>query len=429
MNKKIKNISFIFWLLLITRFTVIGQELTIKDCLENAIIPLPNLATDNNDLADLHFLKQRLKNKQIIIFGESGHGDGLTFEIKTKLIKFFVKRLDYNVIAFEGGGFWEMFYARHNILTGKSTEKEISNSWFNIWSSSRQTQSLIDFINEHKKKIDILGIENQLGNQYSPEFAGILDSLIGEKAFKGIDMPSFDNNFRLYYYSVVIDTSYRRKVNLPELKSDLKIIKNNLSKINSIEAKVMMQGIINIEGFMKQMDLYNGNYSNQNKAINLRDSLMAENVMWYMNQYPEAKIIVWTANLHAAKNLDQIIYKEDDDFYQKYIPLGQRLTEKFGDKVYSVAFTSISGETATIYQNQPSLISVDENSFDYHLGKEISANYAFIDFEKARNTGNCRESAFGSTILGYHLHDGKWFDVFDGVVFIRTMQRSTVQHE
>ena len=57
------------------------------------------------DLAskDFRFLDKALKDVDIVLLGEISHGDGKTFIVKTELIKYLHKNLDFDVLVFESG--------------------------------------------------------------------------------------------------------------------------------------------------------------------------------------------------------------------------------------------------------------------------------------------------------------------------------------
>ena len=139
---------------------------------------------------------------------------------------------------------------------------------------------------------------------------------------------------------------------------------------------------------------------------------------------PDEKVIIWTANLHASHNLDEAIYKDDDDFYQTFTPLGQRLKSKYGNEVFSIAMISTEGQSAIWNLPTPYPIEIPESSWDYQLSKVIDYDYAFINFRNIANNDQCSQLKFESTILGYHKHTGNWFNIFDGVLYIRKMYRS-----
>lgn len=394
------------------------------DCYSSHITKIDDFYTNNTDFSDLEFLKKELQNKKIVVLGESGHGDGASFEAKTKLVKFLVEEMNYSTLAFEGGGFTEMAFASEKISQRKDAVAEIKKSWYSLWSDSKQIQDLLKYI-DNKDSLNLLGIENQLGNKYSWNLADIYKILAGELVFKDVDFDHFKKNLQNYYHSTFdADTAIANQVDVERLKDDLATIKKNTAAIDSKNARIVHQGVLNIEGLMTQLELNKGTYQQQNISISLRDSLMAENVKWYLEEYPDEKIIIWTANFHATRTLENAIYKEGDDFYQVFNSLTNRLVDKYGDEVYAVAFTSVTGENAFNFHEDAEKIDVSEDSWDFQMATEIDYDYAFINFKEIRKNPNCANLIFNSTVLGYKSHLGDWFNVFDGVFFIREMYRS-----
>lgn len=403
---------------------ILSQTIFESKIYSKYVYKIDNINPTETNYSDLEFLNRKLQDKQIIILGENGHGDGSTFEAKTRLIKYLTTQLDFKTIAFEGGGFFEMYYASLNTDKQNDFFSEIQNSWFEIWSNSSQTKALIDYLEQNKDSINYFGIENQAGNKYWTDLPLILENLIGGDAFRSVDYNEFNSNYINFYKSIYVDTSLSSKVDISKLQMDLKTIKHNLSGIQNRHCKIMIQAILNVEGFIRQMQLNYGTYSEQNKSISLRDSLMTENVKWWIENNPNKKLIIWTANFHAANNLNQTIYAPGDDFYQIMKPLGQRLKDEYGKKVFSLAFTSSQGNHANIYQIEPSSIITDTNSWENELANRINYDYAYIDFEKIKRKRKYCNFTFDSHLLGYTNRPGNWLNIFDSVFYIRTMTRS-----
>jgi len=403
-------------------FRSFSQDTVPATCYENEITQINSINPNDTNFSDLYFLKTILANNKIVILGESGHGDGASFEAKTRIIKFLVENMGYRTIAFEGGGFLEMNFAESRIKRGKDVKTEFEKSWYALWSKSKQIQPLFDFFTS-KNDLNYWGIENQLGNIYSWNYIPIIDSLIGPDAFKGVNFDTVKADIgTLMRYPY--DSNLRKTVSLSKIKTELQIIRNNVENLNLPQSDFVKQAILNIEGTIDANELFYGSHEEYNKSIGIRDSLMASNVLWYLKKNPDEKVIIWTANLHASHNLDEAVYKDDDDFYQTFIPLGQRLKSKYGSEVFSIAMISTEGQSAIWHLPTPYPIEIPESSWDYQLSKVIDYDYAFINFRNIANNPRCRQLKFESTILGYHQHTGNWFNIFDGVFYIRKMYRS-----
>ncbi|MBB1149861.1 erythromycin esterase family protein [Myroides sp. NP-2] len=165
-----------------------------------------------------------------------------------------------------------------------------------------------------------------------------------------------------------------------------------------------------------------GGFDNENVFVNIRDKYMANNVIWHKKNNPSAKIIVWIANFHGAKQIQKVVYKEDNrDLYKGFKLFTEYLLEAFPDKIYSIAFTSSIGEVKGIVQgSEPFSITTKVNSLEYYLDKQ-NTPFGYLDFNEIKvKKPFFEEKSFDAMILGYDTKPGQWLNVFDGVFYIKT---------
>jgi erythromycin esterase-like protein len=81
-------------------------------------IPLRATPPDPDDFADLEPLRETLGRARIVVLGEGSHGEGTTFAVKTRLVRFLHQRLGYDVLAFESG-FYDCWKAWQRIEAGE----------------------------------------------------------------------------------------------------------------------------------------------------------------------------------------------------------------------------------------------------------------------------------------------------------------------
>ena len=133
---------------------------------------------------------------------------------------------------------------------------------------------------------------------------------------------------------------------------------------------------------------------------------MAENMSWIIKNFPEEKFIVWTANFHGAKDISQTRYPADSLLYFTFQSMGEHVYAELGDKVFSLAFTSLWKNENHIGMLETEIANVVGN-----------APYAFINFENLRFADDYRDVEFESSVFGKKR--GKWLYIFDGIYFIR----------
>jgi hypothetical protein len=114
------------------------------------------------------------------------------------------------------------------------------------------------------------------------------------------------------------------------------------SKGTTVELEVIMQWVRNLNtafSYVEYAGFINGagaNLTNRN-----RDTQMAENIDWIVKKFPEERFIVWCANFHGAKDISQTQYLADSLLYFNFQAMGETVHATSGDKMYSLAFTSL----------------------------------------------------------------------------------------
>lgn len=401
-----------------------AQDLFDQRFYNTYVHPIESKNSSDSNFNDLHFLKSLVQNKQLIILGEAGHGDGTAFEMKTRIIKYLNQEMGYNTVIFEGGGFLEMNFIQDTLLKHLPLNDLIRNSWFNIWSNSKQCNDLIEYMANNPSKISFAGMENQAGTNYWLESPKIMYRLGGEQLFENIDFDNFELNFTTFYYNNFVYYKDSLPYNEADFITSIKSIQHNAQTVNTKNAQIIDQTLVNLLGFIEQLKLANGDYNQQNNGIELRDSLMVQNVLWWLKQHPNEKAIIWTANLHGADKLELAQYKPNDNFYQEINPFCEQLKTTLGQKVYSIAITASTGEVYNMYENKNEKIQAEQGTLEFELGQKIAYDFAYVDFNSARKLKRYKNKRFNTIILGYSNKPGQWMEMFDGIVFIRTMEPS-----
>ncbi len=355
-----------------------------------------------------------LKEKDIVILGEAGHGDGKTFEVKANLIKYLIEKEGFNALAIEGAGFIDMQIKNSVIPVDSLLVFKYKKEWLPWWGYSKQTKLLIDFLKTHNT-LKYIGLESYAHT----ELRDFLNKRLSEVEKNMQVLSKFDS-----VYSQLKGDNFKctSMADLDFYQQQLDKIRNenDIVKTNGLLLQVVNNESVNIDN-QKYSNIIGG-FEAENIYVNIRDRQMANNLIWYKKRNPKAKIIVWIANFHGAKNIGQIRYKEDiPDLYASFTLFNDYLVQEYGDKVYSMAFTSFKGGFGELLFSDapPGMINTPNNSLESELGKK-NFDFAFIDFESVRKKKpNWRNKIFNSTLLGYDNKPGKWLDVFDGIFYIR----------
>lgn len=258
---------------------------------------------ENLSIKDLSFLKDELKDVQVVMLGELDHHDGNVFEMKTKVVKYLYQEMGFKTIAFESGVF-DVWKAQQAIKSGEDTKRAIIKSLFSIWSKRNEFQSFIEFYDKNKKDLKLYGFDNQITgtygqmdlindlysycNEYNFEFKLKQDDLSLLVESMNLSWVFDDDEISYKQYKKELTNLLEKIEQKPKLESHFywtQIIKNLLSLAEELNANEE-------ENFGSFWASANYNY---------RDRQMADNLLAYIKKYPEEKIICWGCQCSFCK--------------------------------------------------------------------------------------------------------------------------------
>ena len=369
-------------------------------------------------------IKNAVKDKRIVIFGEAGHADGRTFEIKSELIEYLNADNEYDVIL-EGMGFLDGAVLQGVLppLCIDSNYLDVANAWNPLWSQTKEASSLVEAMRSGKVRYWGMDCNPSLSDYFlipylmasSPSVSSVLGGCV------------FDSLMPIHDRMMSMDTTLTHK-ELDYFDSKMNQARKALEEETDLEKKAILDmAIDNALAFSEQVRLGFTEWDAQNEGINIRDRQMAENVTWYLNHFPERKVIIWTANFHGAKHINQINYgkEPDPDLYNKYVLCGEHLEKAFPKQLYSLAFTSGGGSEGYFYATDSTAIVPDSTSMEFQLNQR-GMEYGFCDLSQRKDW---TDMVFNSIILGYDCKPGKWAQVFDGVFYLKENHKAHLVQE
>jgi len=367
----------------------------------------------SDEQASFEPIKTAVKDKRIVILGEAGHADGKTFEIKSKLIEFLNANNEYDVVL-EGMGFLDGAVLQGVLppLCIDSNYLDVANAWYGLWSQTKEAAPLVEAMRSGKVRYWGMDCNPSLGDYFlipyllasSPSVSNVLGG------------SAFDSLMAIHDRMMGMDTTLTHN-ELDYFDSKMNQARKALEEETDLEKKAILDMTIdNALAFLGQLRLGFTDWDAVNAGINIRDRQMAENVEWYLNRFPDRKVIIWTANFHGAKKIDQIMYgkEPEPDLYKKFVLLGEHLENAFPGQVYSLAFTSGDGSTGFYYANDSTAIMPDSTSMEFRLNQR-GMEYGFCDLSQKKDWVDI---GFNSIVFG-DCKSGKWARAFDGIFFMK----------
>ena len=221
------------------------------------------------------------------------------------------------------------------------------------------------------------------------------------------------------------------------------LIEKHISKIKNknLDAKIIEQ---TFKSVVADFD-YTLKSAQEEKIYiqNPRDKQMAENLIFLQNQFPNEKFIGWGASYHFANELSDFDYTATTENYitklhnltkkltshshstldediksikelQHAIPMGELLKDHYGDELYSIGFTSHSGNYFGGDKVEFPILEPPKNSIETILFDRKS-EAQLIDKKEYPN------AVFYTSALGYLPIYANWGKIFDGIYYIPVM--------
>lgn len=329
---------------------------------------------------DFEILKKWVKDKSIVAIGESSHGIGEFYSLKSQIVKFLHKELGYEVMLIEGG-FGDLSLALMDIKNLSALELRNNTLYGNF--RCKEIEPLFEYIKESSESKSPLfygGYDSQTSGNY---FKSKVDSICRHLKLKIDIKQEFDNYYKMYQASFEPDSAnfvkYRNN-----FQNTVKVIKSTIEKERDFLHKTMNLSNLELKIILRNLDLQfravdydfanKMNSENMHQAIVIRDKLMAENLQWIIeNLYPNKKIVVWGYNGHIQKGRSM--------GYQETKMMGQYLKNAFGDNYFSIGLFAYQGKAYQHWTKESiEFENSDSTSIEY-LMKRDNYKYAFQKFE------------------------------------------------
>lgn len=398
-------------------FIVKAQSVDLK----GAAAPIRSIDANDTDFTDLAKLRSAIGDARIVLLGEQTHGEGSTFQAKTRLVEFLHEKMGFDVLAFESGMYdcariWE------NVQAGGRVPDEIVGSLFYMYATSVQMQDLFGYIEELRKTsrpLAIAGFDSQhtgvkAKTQLFDDFERFLQKQFPAaidpdwELFRRVGVDCFTSrDFRPS--PVAQDRFFAKVASLKRLLEDDTRVTGSLTT----HAGFWYQVVCSIES---QAQRY-WQVTHENE-MSVRDLQMAKNLIWLAEKaYPGKKIIVWAHNVHIAKSFPGISRSEAEND-NLFLPMGYTIHKYFGGKAYCIGFTGAGGSFMNYTDSKIIDVPARPAGSVEAMMDATGYNYAFLDLHHAPKI--FRETLPGS-IADYTPAKGEWPEVFDGLIFIKAV--------
>lgn len=409
---------------LMTNYTVPDNKIGKIKELKKFVKTIESISPQDTSFEDLAFLKEALKDVEILMLGEQTHFDGATFLAKGRLIKYLHQELGFDVLIYEAGlydteNLWQSLKSKT-----KNNLTDFVKALYPFWCTNQENEELLEYLLEHintKNQIEIAGLDVQFSGRirYQERDSLLSQYLNSNPQINEKKFPAFFS-VKDRYSSF---TSKWRVKQLTETKRD-----SILNDIHSINNLYYSDSLLNKEDslysrYFKNIETlysYSWKYDRgEDIRFHIRDSAMAENLIWLKeNKYKNRKVIIWAANLHTSYD-----NKSYSPKLGNFMSMGEYVKKKYGKQCYSISFTSFSN--ANNLSNSEKLYN--NKSVEYLL-HQLNSPFLYFDFNEIDSTSFLQNDIVMNCNQRLSLN-ARWSKITDGVFYIDKMTGLTKLEE
>lgn len=393
--------------------------------------PVGSINIADTSYEDLAPFGKAIGDSRIVMLGEMDNGDGETLKAKARLVRYLHEKLGFTVLAFESE-----FYST-NWLWDKYKNGEVAlQSLWSVWSEVHEFADIANYVKQVSKgdsSLIIAGFDCQI--YYEP---GVSDFQKQAKAlFDTLGYPQ--DASKGYLETLLKCNDYREAKLLPDtafkfLRNFTTMVIADIRKSNIDTSSWWVQTFNSMMGnavncWMNRDVGVGYNFQGKRMDGTIQDKQMGENVKWLANEkYKGKKIIVWAHNFHISKNRARLDVETSEFRRTAYTTMGTEVSKQLKDEVYILGFTSFDGTSGSPFQRNGSSFDIrplSRNDLYTNTLADLNFEYAFTDFRPIQKLP-VADAAFTMRGWGYqYLMKGNWFNVFDGMFFIKTNKAAT----
>lgn len=351
-------------------------------------MPIRSLFSD--DFSDLQFLKPLLKDKRLVMLGESSHGVAEYNWMKTRLVRFLHREVGFDVLAFEGSMTGSYFVDKE--LGSKTAGQSLRNAVFGTW-WTEEVQDTFEYLRAARQQgnpLTLAGFDIQnssthastsAANLFKKMLASLESPLLArvdevEKALSDAYLspsPSAQEVSEVAsFYQQVLDALAAKRLRLETVfMAEPSLVSLTLQEVQS---RIKLAEMLSL----KTRDLKRSN--------DVRDAAMAANLNFLMDKmYPNRKVIVWAHNAHTGAGYPW------HGAWQGVKGMGAWIAETRKAETYSIGlFMGKGGQVTNAWTRQVITFTtlLEPNTLEGVMAS-TKRKMSFVDFSQARpTTGN-----------------------------------------
>ena len=363
---------------------------------------------------EINAVMHDLCGKSVVMLGEPPvHGFGRVLDFKVELTRRLVTECHFNGFFIESGIYdflkIQQLLDSHQPVTGTMIQAAIGGIWAN-----QETERLIpDLLQSAQSgKLRLGGLDDQISRgsyaqrDMPADLVQYLDADARDQCLSTL------KRFTLWQYS---DASPFGPSEKARIVGCLDQIAAAVSKSHGEKAEDAATVVANFKRYLAQDFPATVTKDTGVQSANERDRAMYQNFQWLRARMPAgSKIIVWTATVHAAKDLSGVPGNTR-------ISMGSFIHRDLGTRVFVLASSEYSGSYAFGRQPPRQLTTAPNDSLESRAFAGNGRAVRYFGLKALRRFG-----AVPARPLGVDFKTANWGDVLDGLIVFREEHPPTV---
>lgn len=375
--------------------------------------------------SDLEPLLKAIGKARVVQLGELTHGDGTSFRIKSRVMKFLHQRAGFDVLIWESG-FVECSQLDERLKGNEPIAYAASSAVFPHWSQSRESIGIFEFAREtHKtsKPLQMAGFDIQFSSSTSgDQYLNLIDQVC-----RLTNSTSLKN--RLNQLQKLPPGDSRDQAILEAAEATRGAFTKHPSTKNQRELRQKVNSFSAYDEMMKSFRRFQKTQTGEEFQIgyNLRERANFENLMWLIyTKFKGRKVVVWAHNSHVSNWGADGQYHEPAKGEVVLDSTGRHLKAKLGKELYTVGFVAKGGKWSWLGQPAVSFATPPIGSIEDDLALS-NHDHGFIDLVSLPKSLKSQLTARPGFInrQSPETTNANWTKAFDGLFFIREMAPRT----
>lgn len=399
-------------------------------------IPIRSIDPGDTNFSDLQPILRALRGVRVVLLGEQTHADGATFDAKARLVHFLHQDARFGLLAFEANE--EVLREADERLPGTEPTSIVAGALPAMWGETETVRRLLTYARttrETRFPLHIAGFDVQLFGRWDVPrlYRRTLDRLVASVA---PPLVGSEDVQRVDSILSFLETGVRGAVRWPPPKfvaldrheydrmlEDIAGLRTRVSEAEGDTTGAAMAQLLrlldNLAWGVKNVDRYVHRPEAGWTAV--RDRAMADNLLWLVRRHPDEGVVAWGHWAHIAKTLRVIDVLNSGLVVQNQEPMGEYVSTALHDEAYAIGFLAFGGAHGQIFPDTAYVTNLPEppkGSLDWLLA-QVGAPYLFLDLRSVPKDHWLRRALVARP--GYKNMKAIWPDIFDAVVFTRTM--------